>query len=116
MVGELTDLIPEHPFSEGTTADQEAEGSGPSWGVPGDGKVKPTSPLFNAAGGRRGGAMGSVSWVDGEPAPWEKKMLGPGGDQESTLEYAELEGLWVSDDSKQLLFILLGLIIELKIV
>lgn len=59
---------------------------------------------------------GSVSWVDGEPARWEKKTLRPGGEQESTFEYAEFEGLWVSDDSKELLFILLGLRIELKTV
>lgn len=36
-VEESTDLIPEHPFSEGTAADQELEASGPSWGEPGDG-------------------------------------------------------------------------------
>lgn len=75
-----------------------------------------TGPLINAGGGRRVGATGSVSCVDGEPAHWEKKMPRPGGDQESTFEYAEFEGLWVSDDSKELLFILLGVIIELKIV
>lgn len=59
-VGESTDLIPEHLFSEGTTADQEPEASGPSWGVHGDGEVKPmvTGPLINAGGERKAGAMG----------------------------------------------------------
>lgn len=41
------------------------------------------------------------------------RYLGGGG-AESSFEYAEFEGLWVLDDFKELLFILLGIKIELK--
>lgn len=67
-----------------------------------------TGPLTNADGERGEKPRGMV-------APhWDGKILGGGGGAESSFEYAEFEGLWVLDDFKELLFILLGIKIELK--
>lgn len=83
-------------------------------GVTEDGEVKSTvmGHLINAEGERREEATGSVSWVDGGHIHWDQKTPEEERGVERSFEYVEFEHLWVLGGLQDLLFILLGLIIE----